>query len=869
MVETRTARMRLVQWSSGTDSPQRVDFNETFLNIENQAAIDQQGVILDRPLANKIGMYYFATDQGILYRADGVNWAVVGSATLSHLVRAAKTGDTSLIIQAIASQTGDLLRVSTTAGGTHLRVRSNGDLLVGAMRISQAARATTTSDTAPTDSAVTVDNNSATMWGHTSKNTTGNTTGYYRAIRGTVTVFFVGPDGSVSTPSVTLTTEPSVAGHATTKKYVDDTVAGRTYALTSDQLTGVLPVAKGGTGGTTEATARAGIGAAAAATTINTGDGLAGGGALSANRTLSVTFASGSAWGADQGSSTLVARYDHEHNLDQAKIVGTLPISKGGTGRTVATAGAYLRGTSAGGAYESVTPANLRTDIDAAASGHGHALTDANITGTLPLNQGGTGATTAAAARTALQVPSTSISVTAGAGLSGGGTLAASRTLQVVFEGSGSKSTSARSDHSHALTDANVTGILPPVQGGTGRAGITAGNYITGDGNNPVIGKTPAQVLSDIGAATSGHGHALTDANITGTLPTSQGGTGRTSNTLGSYLIGGGTGAMGLKTPSEVLTDIGAATSGHGHALTDANVTGILPIVQGGTGGATVLAARQNIGAAGAATEIIAGTGLSGGGALGSSGNNTTLSIVYPSTSFTIDGSSTGSSDIAARYDHKHNLTGSYLEGNLPWTKAPVPIILTTEDLNTITATAVYHQGTNANATSARNYPSTVAGKLEVWSIGLMTYQEYTDYTSNGAVWRRSKYSSNAWYGWKRMVQMDDLDQVEVVLALSNGHVPDVAGRTPLIIREGRKRTIYGRVKPSNGGDYGTTSSGFQPFSIPAGDRPIGATTFIGVGSGFSSITTVRFEARSDGTFVFAPSSSTPWVAFDGMNWLV
>ena len=307
-----------------------------------------------------------------------------------------------------------------------------------------------------------------------------------------------------------------------------------------------------------------------------------------------------------------------------------------------------------------------------AAKVHGHSLTDANIIGTLPVNQGGTGATTPDAARTALAVPSTSVAINAGAGLSGGGTLAASRTLQVVFEGSGTKTTAARSDHGHALTDANITGILPVAQGGLGRTTAPTG-YLRGDGS--VYGElSPAGVLSDIGGAPANHGHSLTDTNITGTLPVNQGGTGattqaaartalgvpststsitagtgltgggnlsanrtisvvfagtgsantsarsdhghsltdanitgvlpvnqggsgRTSATVGSYIIGGGTGAFGLKTPQEVLSDIGAAPSGHGHTLTDSNITGILPVAQGGTGATSAVDALSSLGA--------------------------------------------------------------------------------------------------------------------------------------------------------------------------------------------------------------------------------------------------------------------------------
>lgn len=435
MAEIRTTRMRLVQWTEGTDSPQRVDFNETFGNIETLAAIDQQGSRDSRPTPNKTGMYYFATDEGILYRSDGLTWAVVGSSTLSHLIRAARSDSVSLTIRAITGQTADLHQIVSAAGATLFRVRPNGDVLAGPLRVSQAARTTTSADTAPTDSAATLDNDSGSMWGLTAKNTTGNTAGFFRAVRGTTTVFQVAPDGSIVTPAVKLGSEPTDDSHAVRRTDLTTAIMG--------------------------------------------------------------------------------ARYD----INGENITGTLSVARGGTGRTTAPTNGYLRGNS-NGVYETMTPAGVRNDIGAATAGHGHALTDANITGILPVNQGGTGATTVAAARDALGVPASTTAITAGSGLTGGGDLTANRTIQVVFEGNGSASTVARSDHGHSLTDANVTGTLPVNQGGTGAT-------------------TAAAARTNLGAAPTVHGHALTDANITGTLPVNQGGTGATSASAGLSNLGG------------------------------------------------------------------------------------------------------------------------------------------------------------------------------------------------------------------------------------------------------------------------------------------------------------------------------------------
>lgn len=80
---------------------------------------------------------------------------------------------------------------------------------------------------------------------------------------------------------------------------------------------------------------------------------------------------------------------------------------------------------------------------------------------------------------------------------------------------------------------------------------------------------------SDVGAASASHTHVFKD-DITGTVAAGRGGTGRSSLTSGSYLVGNGTSAVTLKTPSAVLTDIGAASYEEGTwTPTDVNSCGI------------------------------------------------------------------------------------------------------------------------------------------------------------------------------------------------------------------------------------------------------------------------------------------------------
>jgi hypothetical protein len=68
----------------------------------------------------------------------------------------------------------------------------------------------------------------------------------------------------------------------------------------------------------------------------------------------------------------------------------------------------------------------------------------------------------------------------------------------------------------------------------------------------------------------SAHNHSASEIT-SGTLAVARGGTGAGTFTAGSYLLGNGTGAFGVKTPAQVLTDIGAAPVIHSHAIADVN----------------------------------------------------------------------------------------------------------------------------------------------------------------------------------------------------------------------------------------------------------------------------------------------------------
>lgn len=161
-------------------------------------------------------------------------------------------------------------------------------------------------------------------------------------------------------------------------------------------------------------------------------------------------------------------------------------------------------------------------------------------------------------------------------------------------------------------------------------------------------------------------------------------------------------------------------------------------------------------------------------------------------------------------------------------------LTLSTQDLNTVQTPGDYRQPLSAQATQARNYPTNIAGLLEVFadaSLASMIWQRYSGYGPYaGRVWQRGCYNGT-WTAWSIV----GFPVASTNLSWTSNFATYSGSTGPVAMRDGYVVSVDGTATPASN-SVGTSISAIATlpaFTLPTGYTPVRGSNILCQGSSY------------------------------------